>query len=154
VYKGEFKGTEDFKDAKPVKEGKASEIDVNLTGEEDNYAIVFSGTLVVPEEDEYSFSFGYTGGIKVLTSEGETFVENLSPTAQGDLKRSITLPAGKYPFTIYNYKSAAWRAPRLGMFVQGTKSHFITTILARKSHPLPHQFLLMLLVNPNCTEVS
>jgi hypothetical protein len=123
VYKGEFKGTEDFKDAKPVKEGKASEIDVNLTGEEDNYAIVFSGTLVVPEEDEYSFSFGYTGGIKVLTSEGETFVENLSPTAQGDLKRSITLPAGKYPFTIYNYKSAAWRAPRLGMFVQGTKTN-------------------------------
>ncbi|MDP4679536.1 MAG: DUF1080 domain-containing protein [Cyclobacteriaceae bacterium] len=122
VFKGEFQELEDFASRKPSKEGKAKEIDVNLTGEEDNYAIVFSGTLAVPEEDDYEFSFGYTGGIKVVF-KGETFIENLSSTEEGVLNRTITIPAGTYPFTIYNYKSAAWRAPRLGFYVKGSKTN-------------------------------
>ncbi|MFY0652902.1 MAG: DUF1080 domain-containing protein [Cyclobacteriaceae bacterium] len=122
VYKGEFNGLEDIANAKPYKEGKAKEIDISVTGEEDNYAVIYSGSLVVPEKDHYNFIYGYTGGIKV-ESNGETFLESLSASGQGELERSITLPAGTYPFTIYNYKAAAWRAPKLGTFVKASMSN-------------------------------
>ncbi|MEQ6119287.1 family 16 glycoside hydrolase [Reichenbachiella sp. MALMAid0571] len=121
-YHGEFKGIEEFENEKPVKEGSTSLIDVSLAGDEDNYALIFSGSLVIPETDEYTFSVGYTGGVKFVLNN-ETIVENLSSSAQGNSSETLKLNSGTYPFTIYNYKSAEWRASRLGLSIKGNNSN-------------------------------
>jgi len=121
-YNGAFKGIEEFENEKPTKQGSASLIDVSLAGDEDNYALIFSGAFVIPETDDYTFSVGYTGGVKFVLNN-ETVVENLSSSAQGNNSQTLKLDPGTYPFTIYNYKSAEWRASRLGLSLKGNKSN-------------------------------
>lgn len=118
TYLGEYKGIEEFEGQPAVASGSAKLIDVSATGEEDNYAIVYTGVLNIPESAEYLLSVGYTGGARLVV-DNKTVVENLSSGAQGTLNEKVNLSSGSHPFTIYNYKSAGWRAPRLGFFIKG-----------------------------------
>ncbi|SHI43479.1 PA14 domain-containing protein [Arenibacter nanhaiticus] len=122
TYKGDFKGLEDLEAAKVVKEGTAKNIDVHVTDEEDAYGITYSGSITIPEDDNYTFEIGYTGGAS-FAIDGKTIVSNNSSDSEGVLSKEITLNAGTHSFTITNIKTAAWRAPRLGFTISSAKTN-------------------------------
>lgn len=122
TYKGAFKGLEELNDHAKVATGKANKIDVLSVGEEDEYGIKYNGTLNVDEEDNYTISVGYTGGVKLIV-DNKTIVENNSSSNQGLLVGDIKLSKGEHKFILINIKSAAWRAPRLGLSMKRKSTH-------------------------------
>ncbi|WP_223548939.1 DUF1080 domain-containing protein [Aestuariivivens sp. NBU2969] len=133
VYKGNFKGFEDLREVDLISEGETNLIDVNLTGEEDAYGIRFSGILNIPQEDQYSLSVGYTGGIDLEVNGMSVFHVNASDRQE---VRDTILPlaSGKYNFVLTNIKSAGWRSPRLG-FTVGTAATYPKTLNVYDSYP-------------------
>ncbi|NKI26385.1 DUF1080 domain-containing protein [Arenibacter sp. 6A1] len=122
TYKGDFKGLEDLEAAKVVKQASAKSIDVHVTDEEDAYGITYSGSIAIPEDDNYTFEIGYTGGAS-FTIDGNTIASNNSSDSEGVLSKEIALRAGTHSFTITNIKTAAWRAPRLGFTISSAKTN-------------------------------
>jgi len=130
IYKGSFKvkGLEELNNQTIHSEGTAKLIDVNITGEEDAYGIIYNGILNIPKDDDYTITVGYTGGVH-LQIDNLDVIKNNSPDAQGKLDEIVRLTEGKHSFLLTNIKSAAWRAPRLGLSIKsaGTNSKDFNT---------------------------
>jgi hypothetical protein len=122
IYKGEFKGLEDINDDYKVAERKAKKIDIHTIGEEDNYGIIYVGKINIEEEDTYTFSVGYTGGVKLIL-DNKTLIENNSPSAEALLQEEIKLTKGSHSFKLINIKSAEWRAPKLGLTIESAATN-------------------------------
>ncbi|MEM9142786.1 MAG: family 16 glycoside hydrolase [Bacteroidota bacterium] len=122
TYKGDLMGLEDLDDGAVVHEGSAKQFDVDVTGEEDGYGLVYKGTLNVPQEGDYTFTVGYTGGV-LLTIDGMELIKHNTAQAQRQQSETIHLTAGEHPLSLTNIKSAAWRAPRLGLSVQSASTN-------------------------------
>lgn len=122
VYKGAFKQLEDIDNQKVVSFGTSEKIDVNVVGEEDEYGLVYSGTLQINETDIYTLSFGYTGGLKVVL-DGKTLAENNASDSESGLQETVRLTKGHHAIEITNIKSAAWRAPRLWFTIQSASTN-------------------------------
>lgn len=117
TYKGIFKGLEDLNDDAKVTSADAKNIDILSIGEEDEYGIIYRGTLNVEEDDDYTINVGYTGGVR-LTIDDKKLFENNNSEGQGTLEETLKLSKGKHSFVLINIKSAAWRAARLGMSIK------------------------------------
>ncbi|MEX0275402.1 MAG: family 16 glycoside hydrolase [Flavobacteriaceae bacterium] len=122
AYKGDFKGLEDM-DGQPVlSKGTSEKIDVHVTGEEDAYGIVYSGTLNCDENDTYTFSVGYTGGVELLV-DGKSIIKKNASDARGFLTETVTLSPGAHSLTLKNIKTAGWWPPRLGLYVHSATTN-------------------------------
>lgn len=146
-YLGAFKGLEELNDKHKVFSGKAKNINVLSIGEEDNYGVIYAGTFNVEEEDDYTFSVGYTGGVKLVV-DNNIIVENNSSSAQELLNGDIKLSKGQHKFILINIKSAGWRAPRLGLSVK-TKSTNSVDFHAYDSYPLNLSTISPIFVEPD-----
>ncbi len=122
TYKGAFKGLDELNDRAKVATGKANKIDVLTVGEEDEYGIMYMGTLKVEEEDSYTINVGYTGGVKLII-DNKKIIENNSSSGQGLLTEDVKLSKGIHRFILINIKSAAWRAPRLGLSIKSKSTN-------------------------------
>ncbi|WP_299546824.1 family 16 glycoside hydrolase [Seonamhaeicola sp.] len=122
MYEGAFKGLDELNDHAKVVTGEAKNIDVLSIGKEDEYGIIYKGTFNIDEEDDYTFSVGYTGGTKLMV-DNKKLIENNASGDQGLLKGSVKLSKGTHSFTLFNIKSAAWRAPRLGLSVKSKSTN-------------------------------
>ncbi|MEC3905678.1 family 16 glycoside hydrolase [Tamlana sp. 2201CG12-4] len=122
TYKGPFNGVDELNDWSKAVTKKADRIDILSTGEEDEYGIVYIGALDVKEEDNYTISVGYTGGVKLII-DNKKLIENNSSSDQGLLKKEVKLSKGNHEFTLINIKSAAWRAPKLGMSIKSKSTN-------------------------------
>lgn len=100
----------------PTDEGVAKEIDVLLTGKDDNYGIVFKGELNVETEDVYDISIGFSGGV-LFELEGNTLIKYNATSMQHEQTVQVKLKKGNHPFKLTNIKAAGWHAPRLGMTI-------------------------------------
>lgn len=83
--------------------------------DENNYGIVYSGTINVPEDDRYTFLVGTTGGVVVSVNN-----QNIIDLQRQDWRYhhgTIELKKGSYPFAIYNFKTSGWMPPRLSMSI-------------------------------------
>lgn len=122
TYKGAFKDLNDLKKATISTKGGSRLIDINVTDEEDNYGVIYNGTLNVAKTDTYTISLGYTGGAN-LYIDGEKIIEDNSSGSQRELKKSLQLSSGSHTFSLSNIKSVAWRAPRLGLSIGSETSN-------------------------------
>ncbi len=122
TYKGAFKGLDELNDRSKVATGKANKIDVLSIGEEDEYGIMYIGSLNVEDEDDYTISVGYTGGVKLIV-DNKKLIENNSSSAQGLLEEKVRLTKGTHKFILINIKSAGWRAPRLGLSIKSNSTN-------------------------------
>jgi hypothetical protein len=116
-YKGTFDEIAPFaKDPKPASAGKIPMLTAEIIEDENNYGVVYSGTINVPQDDHYTFVLGSTGGV-VVTVNNQTII---------DLQRqdwryhvgTIELKKGAYPLVIYNFKTSGWMPPRLSLSVR------------------------------------
>ena len=122
IYKGNFKGLDELNENTKVSSGKANKIDILSVGEEDQYGVKYAGNLNVEEEDDYTFSVGYTGGVKLIVDDNE-LIENNSSSDQGVIKKTVKLSKGIHSFVLINVKSAAWRAPKLGLSIKSKSTN-------------------------------
>ncbi|MFD1162399.1 family 16 glycoside hydrolase [Hwangdonia seohaensis] len=122
IYKGAFKGLDELNENAKVATGKSNKIDILSVGEEDEYGIMYIGTLDVAEKDDYIISVGYTGGVKLIF-DNKKIVEDNSSSGEGWLNEEVTLSKGTHKFILINIKSAAWRAPRLGLSIKSKSTN-------------------------------
>ena len=122
IYQGNFKGFDEFNDRPKIASGEVNEVDILSLGEEDNYGVIYKGTLNVEEEDDYTVSVGYTGGVKLIV-DNKKIIENNSSSAQGLLKGEMNLSKGNHKFILINIKSAGWRAPKLGLSIKSKSTN-------------------------------
>ncbi|UJH66935.1 DUF1080 domain-containing protein [Allomuricauda sp. SCSIO 65647] len=121
-YKGEFKDLEDISSAEPAQTGQTQNIDVNLTGEEDQYGLVFKGELNVPKDAKYIFTIGFTGGFDLLVNN-KSVVRANSSYDRGQQVGDIFLKKGTHQLELKNIKAAGWLPPRLGFSIRTTDSN-------------------------------
>ncbi len=121
-FKGEFKDLEDISAAEPVQTGQIKKIDVNLSGEEDQYGLVFNGELNVPKDANYMLTMGFTGGFDLLVN-GKSVVRANSSYDRGQQVGNIFLKKGTHQLELKNIKAAGWLPPRLGFSIRTIDSN-------------------------------
>lgn len=142
-----FKGLENLDEAIMTEEKNGKKIDVTVADEENNYGIVYDGILNINKQGNYTFTIGYTGGID-FEIDGKSVIKHNAVDAQGELKKTIILPAGGHKFKLTNIKSAGWRAPRLGLSIaenNGNPKQFHTL----DSYPPQINSVSQIYVQPN-----
>lgn len=121
-FTGDFKTAKEAFENNITSSGKAKKIDIALSGEENKYAIVFKGDLTIPKTDDYTLSVGYSGGFGLIV-DNDTILKEPSESADGILSKQLMLSEGKHALTLYNFKSAGWRAPKLGLSIKGSSTN-------------------------------
>ena len=132
IYKGNFKEVAQFATAAPLKSGTSAELTCEVLQDENGYGLIYNGILNVPEEGEYAFVVGHTGGV-VLTINDETVVNVQRPDAGGMDYGTLRLKAGSYPFVLANFKDASWMPPRLGLTARLVDSYPLKSTNARSN---------------------
>lgn len=115
VYHGNFKSVNEFMTSKPVSTGSIPQLTWEVSGAEDAFAVVYNGSINIPEDDTYEFLLRYNGDAK-LTVTGETVVD-------GNSGKSVRLKKGAYPLELIYYKDVNWLPPQLGLFVSGSNTY-------------------------------
>ena len=118
TYYGNFKTISDFSSLKPDGSGSIPELTCEVLEKEDGYGTIYRGDLTVSDKGDFKFILAYTGGARlVINNQQLTNFQSGDGWWRND-EATVTLEAGTYPFEIYNYKAAAWLAPRLGFFIE------------------------------------
>lgn len=117
TYTGKFNEYADFISAKPTKTGTSKDLTCEVLDEDNNYGVIYTGNITVPEDNTYQVNLAFTGGTKLVIN-GQTLVDDQRADAGGRRRAAIALKAGTYPFEIINFKDASWMPPRLGLSVR------------------------------------
>ncbi|RAW03382.1 family 16 glycoside hydrolase [Pseudochryseolinea flava] len=132
TYQGAFKSVDEFASLKPATTGSSPELTAEVIPDENNYGVIYTGKVTVPEDAEYEFYLAVTGGLKFVVNN-QTLVDHQT-NSRGRRGQKITLKAGTYPFEIYNFKTSSWMPPRLGWYAR-TENSYVNTLTAYNSFP-------------------
>ena len=116
AYHGAFNSLEELESAELVYEGKSPFIDVRVAEKENNYGVIYEGTLKVDKADQYTLRMPYGGGGR-MTLNGEVLDENNTAWSWGGLTHTANLDPGTYPFKLETIKAAGWWPPVLGFSI-------------------------------------
>jgi len=145
TFYGNFKVISDFSSLKPSASGSIPELTCEVLENENDYGSIYTGSITVSDDSEYKFTLAYTGGGRLIINN-----QQLTNFQSGDGWRAdeatIQLKAGTYPFEIYNYKTASWMPPRLGLSVQTTG--IPKTLSSFNSYPPSDQPVSPILIEP------
>lgn len=112
VFKGEFNAPKDFANQKPIKTGQSKELTHEVTGMDDAFAVVYTGTMDMPEDATYTFLMAFNGGAALSVNDKMIIGPGLGRNSgKAELKK------GTYPFSLTYYKNVVWDSPRLALFV-------------------------------------
>ncbi|MDH3711475.1 MAG: DUF1080 domain-containing protein, partial [Cyclobacteriaceae bacterium] len=78
VFHGSFKNLEGLSGQEAVLQGKTDGLTCTIAGVPDKFALVYSGTLAIPETGEYQFDLAYTGGA-FMTVNGQEVINYQRP---------------------------------------------------------------------------
>jgi len=123
TFKGDFDTPAGFLANETIKSGTADRIDIGVVQARDEYAVIYTGKVAVPESGKYTFLVGYTGGMKLIIND-QTVLEQTSKSGRGEEENTISLPEGTHSLKLYNYKAAGWRSPKLGLFIKGENTFY------------------------------
>ncbi len=115
VYLGTFQSEQEFRDRSPDKKGQLEALTWEAAGRNNNFAILFDGTVHIPEDGNYALRL-YRRGEGRLTLNGKDLGSYENP-------RSVPLTKGSYPVEIVYYKNENWYEPLLGLFVESENTH-------------------------------
>lgn len=149
VFKGTFGEIDDFATLKPVKTGTSKELTCEVLDFENEYGTTYTGKVTLPEDANYSFMLAYSGGAKLVVN-GQTLADVQRGDAWERNQADIKLKAGTYDFEIYNYKTASWMPPRLGLYVRTPDSYWVT-LSAYNSFPPDDEPVSPILISAGST---
>jgi len=133
LYRGTFQDVAAMTAQKPFKTGTTPELSAEVIEDENNYGVIYSGSISVPATDDYNFLLTVTGGA-VLKINGQTLVDVQRGDDWSNHRATLDLAAGNYPFEIINFKTASWMPPRL-RFGVSTASTYQKQLQAFNSYP-------------------
>jgi hypothetical protein len=128
---------------------KTDVIQVQLAQEQDKYGLVFDGKIVIPKEDDYQFTVGYSGGFRLVVN-GKKLIEHNNNSSKGIKEGTIHLPKGTFPFQLSHIKNAGWYQPSLGLTVQTASTH-PKDLHAYSSYPKTVRLTNPIFVNPGAS---
>lgn len=115
VFFGEFVGMDDFEKSVPVAQGTLSELTWQVVEKDTAFAISYSGSMEIPEDDTYEFSL-------TANNRAQLHVNNQEVVSGGERANTgkVALEKGSVPFNLKFYSGDSWTAPRLGLTVRGS----------------------------------
>jgi len=117
VHHGPFETESEVKESAVVKSGSISALTYEVAGKENEYGIVFTGELTVPETTDYFFDMVY-GGIGNLKIDGASIGDGW-----GGLSASTSLQAGLHSIEVVLFKAQSWVRSSLSLMVSTTNSY-------------------------------
>ncbi|MFW5882626.1 MAG: PA14 domain-containing protein [Planctomycetota bacterium] len=121
-----------LKDVEPTATGTTDAIGIDLAERDENYALRFTGMLVVAESGEYTFYTTSDDG-SFLSIDGEQVVENGGWHGMQEEKGTVTLEPGPHEFEVYFFQGGGgdgleveWKAPG------GDKEEIPASVLCHK----------------------
>ncbi|MFW5699193.1 MAG: PA14 domain-containing protein, partial [Planctomycetota bacterium] len=121
-----------LKDVEPTATGTTDAIGIDLAERGENYALRFTGMLVVAESGEYTFYTTSDDG-SFLSIDGEQVVENGGWHGMQEEKGTVTLEPGPHEFEVYFFQGGGgdgleveWKAPG------GDKEEIPASVLCHK----------------------
>ena len=115
-YRGDYKRVPDFSGLTPDDEGPATAISWQQAKTPNEFAIRYTGQLVVPSDGEYRFTL-QSSGTASLRIDGQPLAEN----NYGTITKTLSLAAGEVPFELAYAKAEGWRQGQLGLSVEGAE---------------------------------
>ena len=116
VFGKAFETLDSLRGNRPTSSGSLDELTSVLSGVENDFTVMYRGSLQASEAGDYRFRINYAGRV-VLTIGGEEKVSaSNSDQPNGSATFVASLSAGTTPFTLFYRKSDARWAPRLGWF--------------------------------------
>ena len=100
VYEGKWPWVPDFDTLTPVREGRASGLDLSVLTRETDVGIRFSGFIGVPEDGNYTFRLTSDAGAQMWVHNAHLIDDDFKHSDTG-VTASILLKAGRHPFRIF-----------------------------------------------------
>lgn len=110
VFYGNFEDT-GFTEGSPAEKGAIPALTWEVASADSAFAVRYTGTINIPEDDAYQFTFN-ANGMSRLTVDGREVSQ-----------KAISLSSGSYPFEVLYVRNQLWREPMLGLFVQSAGTH-------------------------------
>lgn len=114
LYAGDFKQLGDYDRQKPTSEGVPARFAHGAVEKSGKFALVFTGSLVVPRAGDYRFAIE-TGSFARLQIDGATVVTPIERTTAPGI---VTLTAGKHDFRL-DLRHTANNRPTLELLAEG-----------------------------------
>ncbi len=104
-YEGEFKSVKALDQAKPVAEGTAKGISLDLRKRDLNFALRFTGTVTVPADGVYRFMVGSDDGSS-LSIDGQMVVDNDTPHSYREIRGDVALAKGVHVYELRFFENS------------------------------------------------
>jgi hypothetical protein len=147
TYYGKFRSSNDFTNLKASTSGSLKELTNEILDRENEYGVVYTGKINVPEDGEYKFTGRFSGG-GVMKINGQTLIDYQRADAWVDQSKTINLKAGTHTFELQNFKDVSWIPPVLGVFVE-TANTYPVALHSFNSFPPDENPTSPILINPS-----
>jgi hypothetical protein len=115
VYKGKFETEPDYKKLPPDAEGSSVILSSNISNLQNEFTILYTGTLRVKEAGDYNFNLSLLAGKGTMKINNKVAVNVGQQRGRG----RVTLPAGDLPFELTYSKIFDFAKPALGLAIAG-----------------------------------
>ena len=117
-FEGKFDKIPNLIPSKVSSQGKLEKINYRMAEKNMDFLLAFSGDLLVPEADKYTFSLPTTGIAKLMI-DGKTVIEmDKHRWRNENFQETINLEKGNHKLELYYTKTMSWGGRALGLFVK------------------------------------
>ena len=122
LYPGEFKRLGDYDAQAPKSEGVPARFAHTAVEKSGKFALVFTGSLVVPRDGRYAFTIESTGEVRLLIDDRPVVL----PLEKGSHPGAVELTAGRHAFRLDLVQRAGRPALELSAEGPGLAAHALT----------------------------
>ncbi len=116
VYETASARVDSLTSTQPAQEGTLNQLTTDLPGVDDDFTVIYEGTINASEANDYQFQLNY-GGRAMLEVDGETKVEpNSFDGRNASNQITLSLPKGETPFRLTYFKETPQWTTRVGLF--------------------------------------
>ncbi len=117
-YEGKFEKIPTILPTKIASQGQLEKINYRLAEKNMDFLLAFSGNLIAPETDKYTFEMPTTG-ISKLIIDGKVLIEMDKHRWRNEqFQETINLEKGNHKLALYYTKTMSWGGRALGLFVK------------------------------------
>jgi len=116
VYETASNQVDSLANSEATQQGKLNQLTTDLPGVDDDFTVIYEGTINTSKASDYQFQLNY-GGRAMLEVDGETKVEpNSFDGRNASNQITLSLPEGETPFRLVYYKETPQWPTRIGFF--------------------------------------
>lgn len=117
VHEGSFDDMSSIASSPVTRQGKLEKLTWEVAGVDNNFGIVYKGTLNIPVRDEYLFALS-AGGVGAVKVDGKEVAFGWRG-ASG----KVDMKEGTHAIEVYYIKSRGWLTPLLSLYISTANTH-------------------------------